>query len=286
MIRGSFLDIWVKSGALKFVHTKRLESTAGGGIFELRGIRFPRTAPKGDIIPKFNSCLIAVLNLAKQYENGSLARETLRSVAKSLPALILPLRSHGTQTHISTNVTRFLAGRWELLWNDALKYAANAKITRLKRLDAKPKKNEQEGKRLVTKDYQKRTQDQQRKLAEYLHSKGAFGKANQSLVSDLKPTSDPKNVADLEKLHPEPMHPLWDPVQTGYDDSLIHQYRMYWASTEGAEGLQKFFGVNNIKNFRTRRLVRLYAQLTQMGGCPGNWWPPCSHGTKTMRWQI
>ena len=97
-----FTKSW--SGALQFVHTKRLESTVGGGIFELRGIRFPRTAPKGDIIPKFNSCLVAVLNLAKRYEKGSLARETLRSVAKSLPALILPLRSHGSQTHISTNV--------------------------------------------------------------------------------------------------------------------------------------------------------------------------------------
>ena len=195
----------------------------------------------------------AVLNLAKRYEKGSLARETLRSVAKSLPALILPLRSHGSQTHISTNVTRFLEGRWELLWNDTLKYAANATVTRSKRLDAKPKKNEQEGKRLVTREYEKRTKDQQRKLAEYLHSKGAFGKANQSLVSDLKPTSDPKNVEDLKKLHPRPMHPQWDPVQTGYDASLVHQYRAYWASIEGDERLQKYFSVNKIKKyFRTR----------------------------------
>ena len=253
VIPGSFLDIWAKNGALQFIHTKRLENTAGDGIFELRGIRFPRSPPKGDIIPKFNSCLVAVLNLAKMYEKGSLARETLRSVAKSLPALILPLRSHGSQTHISTNVTRFLEGRWELLWNDTLKYAANATVTRSKRLDAKPKKNEEEGKRLVTRDYIARTDAQKRKLAEYLHEKGAWGKANQSLTSDLKPTSDPKNVADLEKLHPRPMHPQWDPVQTGYDDSLIHQYRMYWESTEGVERLQKYFGVNNIKKyFRTR----------------------------------
>jgi len=70
VIPGSFLDIWAKSGALQFVHTKRLESTVGGGIFELRSIRFPRTAPKGDIIPKFNSCLVAVLNLAKRYKKG------------------------------------------------------------------------------------------------------------------------------------------------------------------------------------------------------------------------
>ena len=140
-----------------------------------------------------------------------------------------------------------------MLWNDTLKYAANATVTRSKRLDAKPKKNEQEGVRLVTRDYVARTDAQKQKQAEYFHRKGAWGKANQSLVSDLKPTSDPKNVADLEKLHPEPMHPQWDPVQTGYDDSLIHQYRAYWASTEGAERLQEYFGVNNIKKyFRTR----------------------------------
>ena len=49
------------------------------------------------------------------------------------------------------------------------------------------------------------------------------------------------------------MHPQWDPVQTGYDESLIHQYRSYWASIEGAERLQKYFGVNKIKKyFRTR----------------------------------
>ena len=175
VIPGSFLDIWAKNGALQFVHTKRLESTEGGGIFELRGIRFPRTPPRGDIIPKFNSCLVAVLNLARLYEQGSLARETLRSVAKSLPALILPLRSHGSQTHISTNVTRFLEGRWELRWNDTLKYAANATVTRSKRLDAKPKKNEQEGVRLVTRDYVARTDAQKQKQAEEPESKGEQG---------------------------------------------------------------------------------------------------------------
>ena len=256
----------------------------GGGIFELRSIRFPRTAPKGDIIPKFNSCLVAVLTLAKLYEKGSLARETLRSVAKSLPTLLLPLRSHGSQTHISTNVKRFLDGRWELLWNDSLKYAANATVTRLKRLDAKPKKNEQEGKRLVTREYEQRTKDQQRKLAEYLHSKGAFGKANQSLVSDLKPTSDPKNVEDLKKLHPRPM------LLSGILSRLVTMTRLFISialigpQSRVLSACRSTLVLTRLRN--TSGLVRLYVQKTQMVGCPGNWWLPCLLGTKTMRWQI
>ena len=134
-----------------------------------------------------------------------------------------------------------------------MKYAANATIIRSKRLEVKPKKNEEEEKRLITREYNQRTIAQKRKFAEYAAGKGALKKANESITSELTPTSDPKNVADLEKLHPEPMHPDRDPVPDGYDDSLMERYRAYWDTDEGRDHKQKHFSLKKMKTyFRTR----------------------------------
>ena len=85
-----------------------------------------------------------------------------------------------------------------------------------------------------------------------LRAGGALPKANQSITTDLLPSSDPLNIDHLLSKHPGTDHP-----------TLITVLQTYWDSDAGAEFLNKWFSIPKISlYFRTRSSVSRYRRLS------------------------
>jgi hypothetical protein len=76
--------------------------------------------------------------------------------------------------------------------------------------------------------------------AKHCVRKGALSKSNQDITSTSMPNADPTNIDLLRAKHPEPAHPVRDPVRVSSrlwpNPQVLEEH---WSSDAGVEFLDK-----------------------------------------------
>ena len=158
-----------------FTFLERLN--ASGRLWSLRDFRISCLVPKGKARHDFAECMRLVLTLAQKYPNQSLPRYILRAVAQFLPALLMPSQRRGRSSHFCSNARKFLDGKWESLWEQALQQGKVENAHKARELNGRAPQQASTRSRV--------------RYAQYCARQGALSKVNQAMTSDLTPNADP-----------------------------------------------------------------------------------------------
>jgi hypothetical protein len=129
------------------------------------------------------------------FPTKTLERELSYFVVKQLPFFIFPpVRiCHNHQKHISKRAKKFLQGKWQELWKQAL-HEFDLEIPHIQ-----PPKD--------------KSKPQKVSQAIHFHRHGAISKSSKELTSEMKPGGDPADADRLQKLFPSPSENYESPVQ-------------------------------------------------------------------------